>query len=116
MRILITGSREWMNVDLIRTIFEGTKFNSAATTLVSGHCRGADLLCERIAKELGWMIEPHEADWELFGKRAGYIRNVHMVSLGADICLAFIKDHSKGSTNTAYLSRTANIQTYIFRE
>ena len=117
MRILITGSQLWTDEDRIRQLFTGFKFNPAAVTMVSGHCpRGADLLCEKVAEELGWRIEPHPADWKLFGKRAGYIRNAEMVALGADLCLAFIKDFSPGSTNTAYLAKTADIQTYIFRE
>jgi hypothetical protein len=117
MRILITGSRLWTDQDRIRQLFTRLCFNPAAVTMVSGRCpHGADRMCEEIATELGWKIEPHPADWKLFGKRAGYIRNAEMVALGADLCFAFIKDRSPGSTNTAYLAKTAGIKTYIFRD
>jgi uncharacterized protein YbbK (DUF523 family) len=117
VRILITGSQLWTDVDRIRTLFTHLRFNPDVVTMVSGHCpRGADRMCEDVAAELGWAIERHPANWELYGKRAGYIRNAEMVRLGADICLAFIKNESPGSTNTAMLARTAGIQTYIFKE
>lgn len=117
MRILVTGSQLWTDVDRIRTLLTRTQFNPAATVLVSGNCpNGADRMCEDVAAELGWMIERHPANWELYGKRAGYIRNTEMVRLGADLCLAFIKNESPGSTNTAMLARKIGIQTYIFKD
>lgn len=115
MRILITGSRTWVDEERIRTIFEGFGFNPAATTLVSGGCpQGADMMCENIALDLGWHVELHHADWERYGKRAGFIRNAEMVNLGADMCVAFIMDHSKGATMTVNLAEKAGIKTYIF--
>lgn len=117
MRILITGSRTWTDEERIRSVLGGFGFNPAATTLVSGGCpKGADMMCENTALDLGWHVELHHADWTRFGKRAGYIRNAEMVNLGADMCLAFIKDNSPGASMTAQLASDAGIKTYILTD
>lgn len=114
MRILITGSRDWDDRDLIRDrlMNEAGDAMSGDFTLVSGACpTGADAMCETVAEALGWNVERHPADWDKYGKRAGFIRNDQMVQLGADVCLAFIKNESKGASMTARLAEAAGIPT-----
>ena len=117
-RVLITGSRDWSNLNIIRE--ELTKlFNDfgKSVTLVSGHCpTGADAMCENIAKEFGWTLELHPADWGQYGKPAGFIRNKKMVDSGADICLAFIRNGSRGASGTAKMSEEAGIKTLRFTQ
>ena len=45
-------------------------------------------------------------DWE-----AGHVRNAEMVVSGADICLAFIENDSRGATGCARMAETAGIPT-----
>ena len=114
MRILITGSRDWDDEEKI--VQELNKYSQIpSVTLVSGSCStGADRICERHAGRLGWTVELHPADWSL-GKRAGFVRNYKMVSSGADLCLAFIKDNSKGASMTKDLAEKAGIETRVIR-
>ncbi len=115
-RILITGSRSWTDYELIQSVLDEYR-HLPEVTLVSGHCPyGADTLCEQWAEALGWEIERHPAEWVLYGKRAGYIRNAEMVALGADVCLAFIRNRSKGATMTKDLAKKAGIDTRVFRD
>jgi hypothetical protein len=112
-RLLITGSRGWTDenaiVEQFRLVY--ARYGSDVT-LVSGACKdGADALCQKLATPAGWVVETHPADWKAFGKSAGFKRNAEMVELGADACLAFIKDASKGATNTAELAEKAGIWT-----
>jgi hypothetical protein len=67
-------------------------------TVVHGACpNGADAIAEALAKvDLGWETDPHPADWDLYGKSAGHIRNQEMVDLEPDVCLGFFK---KGAAN-----------------
>jgi hypothetical protein len=117
-RLLITGSRAWSDKEVVvrEMVLVARKFGQDVT-LVSGNAsKGGDAICESIAKDMGWVIERHPAKWNRqedgsYDNRAGFKRNKFMVMLGADACLAFIKDGSAGATNTAVLAELAGIPT-----
>lgn len=84
--------------------------------VVHGDCpTGADVLADRWARrrEPDVTVEPHPADWKIYGKAAGPRRNAHMVKLGADMCIAFLRMASVGTSNTIWLAQTCNIPTFI---
>lgn len=124
MRVLITGSRDWTDVDVISdALWEYRGQPGDYPTLVTGACpTGADAIAERIASNNLWEIEEHPADWS-GGRGAGPLRNKHMVDLGADVCLAFIghctsprchidgRHPSHGATGCADLAEAAGIPT-----
>jgi SLOG family YspA-like protein len=90
----------------------------------------------------GWPVreEPHPADWDApcraeckpghrrgprerrsdregdrtYCPAVGQYRNAHMVSLGADVCLAFIRADSPGATGCATLAEDHGIRTLRF--
>jgi hypothetical protein len=115
-RILITGSRTWTAATLLRTTLAHWRQVYPDAVLVHGACRGADLIAAGIWQ--GWHLptEPHPADWAQHGRAAGFLRNQHMVDLGADVCLAFIRDHSRGAEHTAALATAAGIYTVLTRQ
>lgn len=110
MRILVTGSRDWDDWNKIEEVLFKRLDNGVV--LVSGNCpTGADHIAETLWELWGGEVERHSADWDKHGKRAGYVRNQEMVDLGADICIAFIKNNSKGASMTARLAEEAGIET-----
>jgi len=122
MRILITGSRTWTDEATISNAIRDTWLTFGrpyGTIVVHGGARGADYLAGVAAKRQGLEVEVHaltDNDWLLKGLSAGHIRNAEMVSLGADVCLAFIRNESKGATGCAKLAEKAGIPTHYWRE
>lgn len=112
-RILVTGSRTWWDyAELTLHLNDVVQENGGPgnVVIVHGACpRGADEMADQYANACAIKVERHPADWERHGRRAGFIRNAEMVELGADICLAFIRDGSRGATHTADLAEKAGI-------
>lgn len=115
MRVLLTGSRDWTDVDEIHDALDALyllwKEESVepAFTLVHGACpTGADNIANEWARAThGVVIERHPY-WERYGNR-------HMVELGADHFLAFIKDNSAGAAGClrlAWSEKLPNIQVF----
>lgn len=114
MRILVTGSRDWEDEALLQEVlFEylpGRGSEMHTVVLVHGDCpTGADYMAWLNWTANGGSDEPHPADWKTHGKKAGYLRNAEMVALGADVCLAFIRNKSRGASMTAALAEEAGI-------
>lgn len=133
LRILITGSRDWIDrdkleVELIDYIGDIMAFEQlSSVTIVDGAATsGADAMAHAWAAYMRYNTERHPADWRpngKFDKTAGFKRNSKMVELGADIVFAFIMPCSKpdckrgepghdshGTANTIKSARAAGIE------
>jgi hypothetical protein len=108
-RILVTGSRDWTDAEMIRAAIRQAALRCPDAIVVHGAARGADLLAGAAARALGLQEEQHPARWDELGKVAGPVRNQEMVDLGADVCLAFIKNGSRGASHCAALAEKADI-------
>lgn len=118
-RILVTGSRDWTDVDAIaHALFaaweELGRPNGAV--LVQGECHlgGADQIAAQIWQSWGFPVEGHPAEMGPDGHVLGPKRNAHMVSLGADLCLAFPLPSSRGTKNCMRLAREAGIPVRVY--
>ena len=122
-RVLVTGSRTWQNRAAIVDALDQLLAEHGVLTVVHGNAPGADriahnwALSQHYASSCGAVTpEAHPADWKKFGKRAGMFRNSLMVELGADVCLAFIRNQSPGATQCAALAEKAGIPVRRFTE
>ena len=111
-RILVTGSRTWADATTIAAVLR--RWRTPDAVLVHGGARGADRIAARIWRARGLPTEEHPADWPRHGRAAGPIRNQQMVQAGADVCLAFIQDHSRGATDCATAAEYAGIPTHRY--
>lgn len=101
MRLIVAGSRSFSDYallsDEITNQVEAMECLTRGTlSIVSGTARGADALGERWASELGVPIHRFPADWNRYGRRAGYLRNVEMAKFATD-ALIFWDGVSPGS-------------------
>lgn len=111
-RLLITGSRNWDNWDVIREALSVVHAEHGTNViLVHGCARGADTMCAAVAQQYEWTIEEHPADWDKHGRAAGPIRNAQMVALGADLCIGFLGVASKGTRHCLAQAEKAGIPT-----
>jgi hypothetical protein len=127
-RVLVTGSRDWTNRDIVHAALAWAVYQRVPAVIVHGACRtGTDAIASQWVREhrvIGLTEEMHPARWHVQGRRdlaAGPRRNAAMVRLGADICVAFIgpctsprcrrpKPHgSHGATGCADMAGAAGI-------
>ena len=112
MKVLVCGSRSW--------IYQGVMYRRLrqlppGSTIISGGARGADELAEWLAPALGFTSKVYPADWETFGKRAGYIRNVQMLEQDPDLVIAFWDGESRGTAHTIREAEKRGIPVEVIR-
>ena len=115
-RLLVSGSRDWSDVEVIATELQFVAKKYKNVVLVSGHAIGADRIAELIAVDLGWVVEIHEPDWTLHGKSAGFKRNTTMLETDVQAVLACHKDNSKGTADTIKKAKERKIPTRVLVE
>ena len=119
----MAGSRDWEGiygesriVAVLNQVLALADALGRELTIVHGGCpTGADAITDRWCRrrEDQVRLEAYPANWQWRRKGAGPVRNKDMVERGADMCLAFIKDYSRGATGLAVLAQEAGIPTYV---
>lgn len=120
MRILITGSRSHDSPEMIhKALDEETRhiFDKSSVTIIQGECPygGADKFASQWAEINGAVDESYPADFKKLGKKAGPLRNQKMVNSGANICLAFPTDDSRGTWDCVKKAKEANIPVKVYK-
>ena len=113
MRVLICGDRNWTDRKAIRDFVSGLPFGSV---VIEGEAKGADSIARDVAGEQGFMVMPFPANWKLYGRAAGPIRNKQMLTEGKpDLVVAFHNDidSSRGTANMVDQARKAGIETKV---
>ena len=82
--------------------------------IVSGAARGADKLGEEWARKNHVGIKQFPADWDRYGKSAGYKRNKEMAEYG-DALLAFWDGKSRGTGHMINLAKEHEINVFLVK-
>ena len=117
LRILVCGGRHFEDYNLLKNILDKVlqlkKLTPKDVEIVSGHCKGADMLGEKWAEENGANTKIFPADWALYKKSAGPIRNKQMIDyitcFSDKLVVAFVSPNSKGTKQTIKLAKKNNI-------
>jgi hypothetical protein len=112
MKLIIAGSREFTDYDYLVKVLKDSNLINSIEEVVCGMARGADLLGKRFAEEHNIPVKEFPADWKLYGKRAGFVRNEQMAEYGTDT-LIFWDGVSRGSKHMINISRKAGLPTYV---
>ena len=112
-RVIIAGSRKFSDYDLLeRTMDKALSTVQDDITVVCGKAKGSDTLGEQYAKEHGYEVQYFPADWNRYGKVAGYIRNTTMAK-NADALVAFWDGESPGTTHMIETAQSLGLRVRV---
>lgn len=109
--IIIAGTRtfnEYPLLDVAVKNFIVENKIKRPVSIVCGMAQGADLLGKKFAENYNIPVIEMPADWETFGKSAGYIRNKEMAKISR-YCICFWDKKSKGTKHMIDLAKEYNL-------
>jgi hypothetical protein len=111
MRVIIAGSRGFTDYVLVSNIIDKTLKDNPElkiTEIISGGARGIDTLAIRYAKEHNMPYKVYPAEWDAYGKSAGYRRN-EVMSNNSDALIAIWDGISKGTRHMIDISNNKGL-------
>ena len=116
-KVIIAGGRDFVDYNLLREKVNNILVDKRLThkiVIVSGCARGADTFGMRYASENIFDVDEYPADWNKYGKKAGYMRNVEMAE-NADALIAFWDGKSKGTKHMIDIATERNLPIRVIR-
>ena len=131
MRVIIAGSRNLNDYSLVCEAIEKSGF--VIDEIVSGNCKGCDMLGERYAKEHGIAVKLFPAKWndlhqkgaiiktrenpwthksERYCHNAGLLRNLEMAKY-ANALIAIQTEPTPGTQHMIKVAKQQNISVYV---
>ena len=88
--VIVCGGRDWDRRELTFQELDRLRAELGITTVVHGAARGADNLAGEWARARNIAARDFPAQWNKFGRRAGFLRNQQMLDEGRpDAVIAF---------------------------
>jgi hypothetical protein len=119
VKIIIAGSRDITDYSVIENGMKkvSEKYLNGVLphglTILSGCARGVDTLAIQWAETHNANVHKYPANWNHFGKSAGYRRNDQMAKHG-DMLVAFWDKKSKGTKHMIECAQQKKIPVHIF--
>ena len=130
MRMIVAGSRNFYDYKLLeKTLIElinnfaydgkiSDYMGILTLEIVSGNARGADSLGERFSDKHGIDLKLFKADWDKYGKSAGYKRNEEMANYAKNddgALVAFWDGQSKGTKHMIDIGKKCELDVRVIR-
>lgn len=112
MITIIAGSRDC--IEYTEVLHAVDKANWEITRVISGGARGADKLGEQWACRNTVPLTVVYADWDRYGKRAGYLRNEEMAEQG-EALIALWDYQSRGTRNMIDIAKRKGLKVLVWR-
>ena len=116
IKVIIAGTRDFNDYAFLKKnvdyFLQGINPNNEEIEIVSGNARGADKLGERYAKEHNLPVKLFPANWDKYGKQAGYLRNQEMANY-ADMLIAFWDEKSKGTKHMIDIAKKQDLTVIV---
>lgn len=116
LRLIVAGSRTATSYEQTETAIINWhidhKHAGNKLVIISGNAKGPDSHGIVFAKQYGHQVEIYPAEWDKYGKSAGYRRNAVMASTATHL-LAIWDGQSKGTKHMIDIARKLNIPVRI---
>ena len=109
LKLGVVGSRTFTDYDYMKNILDYFEIKC----IISGGAKGADSLAKRYAIENNIDYKEFPAEWDKYGKSAGYKRNEQIVE-AADEIMAFWDGKSKGTKHSLDIAKRINKPVHIY--
>lgn len=109
-KVIVAGGRDFTDYELVsRVLFAmaDTEHADKEISIVSGMARGADRCGYDFAIEHNVVVHMFPANWDKYGRRAGYVRNEEMGNF-SDALVAFWDGESRGTKHMIEYMRSIN--------
>lgn len=113
--VLFTGGREYGDVGTVYAVLNKVQ----PTQVVVGCAKGADALVRKVVNQLNTVadhdkqivLRVFKAQWEIHGKKAGFLRNIAMLDVKPNAVIAF--PGGRGTTHCASEAFKRQLPTYL---
>ena len=117
VRIIVCGSRTFNDKALFDTKMDEILHSYLPDIeIISGRARGADTFGEQYAKTHNIPLVMFPAQWNIYGKSAGYRRNAQMLDYakqGTPVVIAFWDGTSRGTKNMIDTAKKAGAIVHV---
>lgn len=112
MKTIIAGSRDISLPSFVESAVAASQFT--ITEVVSGCARGVDTLAIQFAAKNGLPVKRFPANWDKFGRGAGYRRNAEMAQY-AEALIAVWDGKSRGTGHMINIAQSKHLKVFVYR-